>query len=463
MPDSTSELLIRIKTILQSEGADAARAQIDQLISKTKVAQAANAGAEAQNKASKQGVDELGTSNQELVRGLQDLRSALDGNIFAFARFGAGAGSSIAALGQLGLVAAAFTAGWKLGEKINELADFLTNAGKAATGLEAPLERDRAAFEKLSQVKLNTLKQEISDLGSSIAALSSQWEKLNALAAAERDAGAGAAIAKLKTEHGETPETAQVALNIRKKSAEEALRSEQAAAADQAQLAKENKRAAEAKLSALRAEAAEAESAHRAAVSVSGKEAQTPHPVPGIAGMRQDLATTAAREAREDAEKARERLKAAQPDLEKQAAEADQQKAAAESRARVAQANYERAMAEVQLEQQKLDREAAEREAAAPRETLPGSRAGAVREMQRSIVGPRLGDKIALDEAVREAAQAIAGGAGEATTYQALIARIKQLGGIIQMREARFQQLFDALDNEVGTLQSQLAAQRSDK
>jgi hypothetical protein len=118
-----SDVLIKIRTILEKQGADAAGKEIDNLIGKQ--AAAANATRNASTELAK---------NQRVLAGLSAAAQASQGSFTGLANVAYTLGGRFAALGtQITLVFGAFSAGWAIGKKLQEnLIQPLINASQAA-------------------------------------------------------------------------------------------------------------------------------------------------------------------------------------------------------------------------------------------------------------------------------------------------------------------------------------------
>jgi hypothetical protein len=120
MSDTTtaSELLITIKTLLDSKGLDAAKTELDKVIAATRDSGAAQDTAATST-------DKAAQEMQKATRAAFALRMAANGSAQGFQGLTTAAmslGNNLGMLvGKITLVGAAFTAGWKVGKAINDL------------------------------------------------------------------------------------------------------------------------------------------------------------------------------------------------------------------------------------------------------------------------------------------------------------------------------------------------------
>lgn len=169
MADNTSELLIKIKTILESQGVDQAKTKINEMINSQSGSNAVLALAKkAQDEAAK--AQAAGTKEMEsATRAAWALRMAANGSnegLKGLSNVAAGMGANLGALvSRISMVGAAFAAGWKVGTMIREqLIDPLIEAEEDASDFA---ESARGAAEKareLNAVSLTALAKELSGI-----------------------------------------------------------------------------------------------------------------------------------------------------------------------------------------------------------------------------------------------------------------------------------------------------------
>lgn len=172
---TASELLIKIKTILESQGIDAAKKEMDEIIAR----QGQNAAAqkmakellEQNGKATREVADETGKAAQELnkaSRAAWAMRMAAQGSTEGLRGLSNAAAASGAVLGGLvarvTMVGAAFMAGWKVGGMIREhlidpLIEVADDTEKARQKAVAAAQQYRA----LSTISLAALVKELKD------------------------------------------------------------------------------------------------------------------------------------------------------------------------------------------------------------------------------------------------------------------------------------------------------------
>jgi hypothetical protein len=176
MPDQkASELLIRIKTILESQGIDAAKKEMDDIISR----QGENAAAqkmareliEENGRATKELGETTGATAEELQkasRAAWAMRMAAQGSTEGLRGLSNAAAASGAMLGgfiaRITMVGAAFMAGWKVGDFIRrQLIDPLIEARDGTERFRLQAAAAAAQYKALSAVSLAALIKDLKD------------------------------------------------------------------------------------------------------------------------------------------------------------------------------------------------------------------------------------------------------------------------------------------------------------
>jgi hypothetical protein len=217
MSDTTtaSELLITIKTLLDSKGLDAAKTELDKVIAATRNSE------QAQNSASSS-TDKAAQEMQKATRAAFALRMAANGSAQGFQGLTTAAmnlGNNLGILvGKITLVGAAFTAGWKIGTMITDLVAPLMKV-KERTDAVGQAALDTAInLGKLNDVKFTKIIQELKEFYDLTVAANESLDLATRRSQALNAAKESAAIAKVMLDP-DTPSRAVKIAEIRRKEA----------------------------------------------------------------------------------------------------------------------------------------------------------------------------------------------------------------------------------------------------
>lgn len=189
-----SELLIKIKTILESQGIDAAKAKLAELTNTTMASGVAEAAVNQER-------SKTTVQAEKTARAVLAMNGALEGGMGPFRaaiHVANQMGGSLAMVAfKLSAVGAAMTIGFKIGTFLGEL---FTGAKEA----QAELERVNKAADdlkeyvaKLNEIKLDKLKQEAKDVADGFSTAVDKAERLKHLSDMREDAQLATDIAKL--------------------------------------------------------------------------------------------------------------------------------------------------------------------------------------------------------------------------------------------------------------------------
>lgn len=180
-----SELLIKIKTILESQGIDAAKAKIDEL---TKTTNASGLSEAAANRERDKSADKA----EKTAKAIIAMNSAMAGGMgpFRTAVYVANQlGGSFAMLAfKASAVGAAITIGWNVGTKLRE---WVTGAKEADAELEKLKKVSAELGEritKLSAIRLTELKKEADEIAKGFSTAVDKAERLKRLSDLREDA-----------------------------------------------------------------------------------------------------------------------------------------------------------------------------------------------------------------------------------------------------------------------------------
>lgn len=173
-----SELLIKIRTILESQGIDAAKKSLDE-ISKTNQSATLTQG---------QSTIEM----QKATRAAFALRMAANGSTEGFrglAHAALGMGESLGMLvGRITMVGAAFAAGWKIGTIIREqFTDPIDKAKSKLSELYKENEKSKTLLEGLNKTDADAMVKRIQDMADQYTRAVNQAERLARLQRAKDD------------------------------------------------------------------------------------------------------------------------------------------------------------------------------------------------------------------------------------------------------------------------------------
>jgi hypothetical protein len=179
-----SELLIKIKTILESQGIDAAKAKLGELITTTNASSLSEANANKER-------DKTTDKAEKTAKAILAMNTAMAGGMGPFR-------AAIAVANQLGgsfamlafkasAVGAAMTIGWKMG---TALRDWVTGAKEAEDEMEKIKKASdelRVRVSKLNDIRLDTLKAEAKAIADGFSTAVDKAERLKRLSDLRED------------------------------------------------------------------------------------------------------------------------------------------------------------------------------------------------------------------------------------------------------------------------------------
>jgi hypothetical protein len=183
--NADSELLIKIKTILESQGIDAAKAKIAELSATTNTEALSQAAANSQRSKAE-------TQAEKTAKAILSMNSAMAGGLGPFRAAIVVAnqlGGSFATLAfKVSAVGAAMTIGFKLG---NTLRDWVTGAKEVEGEMEkikTISDELRTRISKLNDIRLNNLKTEAKAIADGFSTAVDKAERLKRLSDLREDA-----------------------------------------------------------------------------------------------------------------------------------------------------------------------------------------------------------------------------------------------------------------------------------
>lgn len=169
MSDTTtaSELLINIKTLLDSQGLDAAKRELDKVIAATRDSGRAQDGAAAST-------DKAAQEMQKATRAAFALRMAASGSSEGLRGITAAAmalGNNLGTLvGKMSIYGAAFAGGFTIGKNAAEkFRDMLDTLREKAILAALPVRKTKEELDKLNETNLDSIKKRFDELTQSIA------------------------------------------------------------------------------------------------------------------------------------------------------------------------------------------------------------------------------------------------------------------------------------------------------
>ncbi len=156
-----TELLIKIKTALESGGLDAAKKALKEVTDQTKESTAENAKATIESAR----VDKI---SAQLAATLQKIPAALRGSPEAIRSLIGDIGKLSASLAPLAAAGAAALGGWKVGTLIDEMTGLSDKISRmlvpAVENIEGPARRAREQLAKLDEIKFTSLEKQLADV-----------------------------------------------------------------------------------------------------------------------------------------------------------------------------------------------------------------------------------------------------------------------------------------------------------
>ena len=405
-----SEILIAVKTALESGGLDAASAKITELKTKTEEATAAS-GAQAL------AVDKLAQKTQAAGQVAQGLMSAAKGSIGGVTQALGGLSRMLGTVGaQAGLVFASFGVGWKIGSMIREkFVEPLLPVPEIARSIRDQVREAVAELQKLSQQKLDALKAEMDGVRNAASEAADQISRAHRMARAESEAIVERDVAQVEASMPAGPERDRRVAAIRQKAAEEEARAEAGRVAELQRVSDQTIESARDQLKALQESVRDAE----AIQEMWEKQARD---------KKSELATRYALEAQARTTAAETTLAEASPDLQRTIAREQARQQELASQQRVAQTRLETAGARTTVALSGADAsEQAERDRQARADLTEKERA--LREAERAAKAGRPD----LDAAaLREQSDV-----DSARSRVGQLDRSGRIGGGLEMRRAR--------------------------
>jgi len=178
MSDTTtaSELLITIKTLLDSKGLDAAKTELDKVIAATRNSE------QAQNSASSS-TDKSAQEMQKATRAAFALSAAARGSAQGFQGLTTAAmslGNNLGTLvGKITMVGAAFAGGFTIGKTAAEkFRDVLDTLKEKAILAALPIRKTKEELDKLNETNLDSIKRRFEELTQSISDASTELDSM---------------------------------------------------------------------------------------------------------------------------------------------------------------------------------------------------------------------------------------------------------------------------------------------
>lgn len=183
------DVLLKIKSKFDRNGADQASASVDKLESSTK---RLDSTTRKHTKSAEQQAREV----RDASGSLGDLRAAADGAGENIINLTSDMGGFALAVGKATAAAGAFWAGWQKGLQIQQkLWDKFVGS---VDGIGPPIARTKEQFEELNKVKLDALKEEIDSLKSGLDETIGRIDEASKRASMSRDAETALAVANIK-------------------------------------------------------------------------------------------------------------------------------------------------------------------------------------------------------------------------------------------------------------------------
>ena len=205
-----ADLLIRIKSILESQGIDAANRELDQLVDKEKL----------HNVAATKAVASTGKMSDQLKAGAESaesLKSGLSGNTAGLARLTSEMSGFARVVGVASLSVGAFMGGWAQGKKIQT---WLWKLATTVNNLGPPIIRTREEFERLDKVKLKQLKKEVAGITTGMTEATGALDRVFQREEALRSAEAEREVAEIEADMPAGPEREKQIARVRGKASQ---------------------------------------------------------------------------------------------------------------------------------------------------------------------------------------------------------------------------------------------------
>lgn len=188
-----SELLIKIRTILESQGIDAAKQKLAELAQSTTAATAAEGAANAVHERSVQQNEKAAHAIHSLHRALSSGVGPFRAIMFATQELGGGLANLA---GKIAAVGAAAMIGWEIGTKFREWVTGAKAAEEELKLLQKASDELKDRVNKLTEIRLENLKREAEEVAKGFATAVDRAERLKRLSDLREDAQLAAQLAE---------------------------------------------------------------------------------------------------------------------------------------------------------------------------------------------------------------------------------------------------------------------------